>query len=199
MSTTTSTLPPEFQDNMESIRIMGFWIFLTTDLVLFGSLFAVYVVFRSLVGLGPTPHQLFVIGPVLTETLILLTSSFTCSLSLYSARINRVPGAIAWLIVTLGLGMSFVLLEIHEFASDVLNGHTWHQSAFLSAFFTLVGTHGGHVSVGVGWAIMLAIQIGLKGLTLTTRRKLYAFALYWHFLDIVWIFIFTVVYLSGIA
>lgn len=199
MSTTTTTLPPEFHDNMESIRILGFWIFLTTDLVLFGSLFAVYVVFRSRVALGPTPHQLFTMGPVLTETLILLTSSFTCSLSLYSARVNRVKGAILWLVVTLALGMSFVFLEIREFASDVLSGHTWHQSAFLSGFFTLVGTHGSHVSVGIGWAIMLSIQLGMKGLTLTTRRKLYAFALYWHFLDIVWIFLFTVVYLSGLA
>ncbi len=199
MSATTTTLPPEFSDNMESIRILGFWIFLTTDLVLFGSLFAVYVVFRSRVGLGPTPHQLFTMGPVLTETLILLTSSFTCSLSLYSARKNRVTPAIAWLVVTLGLGMSFVFLEIREFTSDVLSGHTWHQSAFLSGFFTLVGTHGSHVSVGIGWAIMLALQLGMKGLTVTTRRKLYAFALYWHFLDIVWIFLFTVVYLSGLA
>lgn len=195
----TNTLPTEFQDNMESIRIMGFWVFLTTDLVLFGSLFAVYVVFRSRVGLGPTPHQLFAMGPVLTETLILLTSSFTCSLSLYSSRKNRLKGAITWLVITLALGMSFVLLEIKEFATDVQNGHTWHQSAFLSGFFTLVGTHGSHVTVGIGWAIMLAIQLGMKGLTLTTRRKLYAFALYWHFLDIVWIFLFTVVYLSGIA
>ncbi|NMP23272.1 cytochrome (ubi)quinol oxidase subunit III [Sulfobacillus harzensis] len=199
MSATTTSIPPEFQDNHESIRIMGFWIFLTTDIVLFGSLFSVYAVFRSRVALGPTPHQLFTLGPVLAETLILLTSTFTCSLSLFSARNNRLKGAIGWLVVTLVLGASFVSLEIREFVGDVLAGHTWHQSAFLSGFFTLVGTHGSHVTVGIVWAIMLALQLAMKGLTVTNRRKLYTFALYWHFLDIVWIFLFSVVYLTGIA
>ncbi len=199
MSTTTADRPPEFQDMHESIRIMGFWIFLSTDVGLFSSLFAVYAVFRSRVALGPTPHQLFAMGPVLTETLILLTSSFTCSLSLYSARMNRLRGAVAWLIVTLLLGASFVTLEIREFVADVTAGHGWSHSAFLSGFFTLVGTHGSHVTIGIVWAVMLALQLAMKGLTVTNRRKLYTFALYWHFLDIVWIFLFSVVYLSGMA
>lgn len=191
--------PQEFLDNHESIRILGFWVFLSTDVLLFGSLFSVYAVYRSRVALGPTPAQIFTLGPVLAETLILLTSSFTCSLSLYMARINRLKGAVGWLVVTLLLGASFVTLEIQEFAGDVLHGHTWHQSAFLSGFFTLVGTHGSHVTFGIGWAIMLALQLAMKGLTATNRRKLYTFALYWHFLDIVWIFLFSVVYLAGVA
>lgn len=195
----TTTMPPEFQDNHESIRIMGFWIFLTTDVVLFGSLFSVYAVFRSRVALGPTPHQLFTLGPVLAETLILLTSTFTVSLALFSARNNKVKATITWLVLTLLLGASFVVLEIREFAGDVLAGHSWHQSAFLSGFFTLVGTHGSHVTIGIVWAIMLVLQLGMKGLTVTNRRKLYTFTLYWHFLDIVWIFLFSVVYLTGIA
>ena len=195
----TTTVPPEFQDNHESIRIMGFWIFLATDVVLFGSLFSVYAVFRSRVALGPTPHQLFTLGPVLAETLILLTSTFTVSLALFSARNNKAKATITWLILTLLLGASFVVLEIREFAADVLAGHTWHQSAFLSGFFTLVGTHGSHVTVGIVWAIMLVLQLAMKGLTVTNRRKLYTFTLYWHFLDIVWIFLFSVVYLTGIA
>lgn len=204
MSTATDTprsmaRPPEFEDTHESIRILGFWIFLTTDVVLFGSLFSVYAVFRNRVALGPTPHQLFSMGPVLAETLILLTSTFTCSLSLYAARSNKLNGAVTWLTVTLLLGASFVFLEIREFVGDVLAGHTWHQSAFLSGFFTLVGTHGSHVTIGIAWAIMLVLQLISRGLTVTNRRKLYTFTLYWHFLDIVWIFLFTVVYLLGIA
>lgn len=198
MSTTTM-LPKEFQDQQESIRIMGFWIFLTTDVALFGCLFSVYAVFRSRVALGPTPHQIFSLGPVLAETLILLTSSFTISLSLFASRRDHQKPAIYWLVATLLLGCSFVILEIREFRSDVMAGHTWHQSAFLSAFFTLVGTHGCHVTFGVGWAIMLTLQLAMRGLTTINRRKLYTFALYWHFLDIVWIFLFSVVYLTGIA
>lgn len=197
--TAVSALPPEFQDHQESIRILGFWIFLTTDVVLFGSLFSVYAVYRNRVALGPTPHQLFAMGPVLVETLILLTSTFTCSLSLLSARLDKLRAAIIWLVITLLLGASFVFLEIREFAGDVMAGHTWHQSAFLSGFFTLVGTHGSHVTVGIVWAIMLALQLSMKGLTVSNRRKLYTFALYWHFLDIVWIFLFSTVYLLGIG
>ncbi len=192
-------IPQEFQDPQESIRITGFWIFLTTDVVLFGSLFSVYAVFRSRVALGPTPHQIFAMGPVLAETLILLTSTLTVSLSLYSARSNHARWSVAWLIITFSLGASFVTLEIREFAGDILAGHTWHQSAFLSGFFTLVGTHGSHVTFGILWAVMLVIQLITRGLTVINRRKLYTFALYWHFLDIVWIFLFSVVYLSGLA
>lgn len=195
----SATVPPEFRDNHESIRIMGFWVFLTTDVVLFGSLFSVYAVFRSRVALGPTPHQIFTLGPVLAETLILLTSTFTCSLALFAARHDKIKATMTWLTVTLLLGAAFVILEIHEFVGDVLAGHTWHQSAFLSGFFTLVGTHGSHVTIGIVWAIMLVLQLSMKGLTVTNRRKLYTFTLYWHFLDIVWIFLFSVVYLTGIA
>lgn len=191
--------PAEFRDPQESVRIMGFWIFLTTDIVLFASLFSVYAVFRHRVALGPTPHQIFAMGPVLAETLILLTSTLSVSLSLYAARIDRIQWCVAWLLITLLLGASFVMLEIREFTTDVLAGHTWHQSAFLSGFFTLVGTHGSHVTFGIVWAIILAIQLVWRGLTITNRRKLYTFALYWHFLDIVWIFLFSVVYLAGIA
>lgn len=197
--TPEGSLPPEFQSQQESIRIMGFWIFLATDVVLFGSLFSVYAVFRHRVALGPTPHHIFAMGPVLAETLILLTSSFTCSLSLFFARRGSTKGAVLWLWITVLLGVSFVFLEIHEFVGDVLHGFTWHLSAFLSSFFTLVGTHGSHVTVGIAWAIMLSLQMAMRGLTLESHRKLYTFALYWHFLDIVWIFIFSVVYLSGMA
>lgn len=194
----SSPLPIEFQDNHESIKILGFWLFLTSDVLLFGSLFAVYTAYRSKVALGPTPQDIFTLGPTLLETLLLLTSSLTISLALYMSRLDRLKGAISWIVITMLLGASFVALEIHEFAGDVARGFTWHQSAFLSGFFTLVGTHGCHVTFGLGWALMLVIGLATQGLTRSNRRKLYTFALYWHFLDIVWVFLFTVVYLWGV-
>ncbi len=195
---TNRNLPLEFRDNHESLKILGFWSFLATDLLLFASLFAVYAVYQSRVGmLGPSPDQLFKLGPAVLETLLLLTSSFTCGIAVYQMRHNRKNGAVAWLIVTILLGMGFVTTEVREFLSYIALGDSWHHSAFLSAFFTLVGTHGMHVSFGIIWAITLVIQLLGRGLTTVTTRKMYMFALYWHFLDIVWVFIFTVVYLNG--
>ncbi|PSR36078.1 MAG: cytochrome o ubiquinol oxidase subunit III, partial [Sulfobacillus thermosulfidooxidans] len=195
---TQTKLPLEFTDNHESLKILGFWSFLATDLLLFASLFAVYAVYQSRIGMaGPSPDQLFKLGPAVVETLLLLTSSFTCGLAVYEMRHGHKTGTIAWLIVTILLGIGFVTTEIREFVSYIALGDSWHHSAFLSAFFTLVGTHGAHVSFGILWAITLIIQLAGRGLTTITTRKMYMFALYWHFLDIIWVFIFTVVYLSG--
>lgn len=192
-----SERPLEFSDRHESLKILGFWFFLASDLVLFACLFAVYAVYQGRVAGGPTPAQLFRFPPVLVETLLLLTSSFTCGLATYSMRKNHRKGVVVSLLVTVALGVGFVGLEIAEFLSDALRGATWHHSAFLSAFFALVGTHGGHVSFGIIWAVVLVIQVMTRGLTSLTTRRLYTFSLYWHFLDIVWVFIFTSVYLSG--
>lgn len=189
--------PLEFTDYEESIKIFGFWVFLASDIVLFATLFGVYAVYRSRVAAGPTPQELFGYGPVILETLLLLTSSFTCGLAIYEMRRNSTKGLIAWLLVTVLLGAGFVSTEIHEFVADVALGYTWHKSAFLSAFFTLVGTHGGHVSFGILWALAMVAQLVWRGLTPATTRKVYMFALYWHFLDIVWVFIFSFVYLTG--
>lgn len=194
----TAKLPLEFTDNHESLKILGFWSFLATDLLLFASLFAVYAVYQSRVGMaGPSPDQLFKLGPAVVETLLLLTSSFTCGLAVYQMRRNHKRGTIIWLAVTLLLGIGFVTTEVREFVSYIALGDSWHHSAFLSAFFTLVGTHGAHVTFGILWAITLIIQLMGRGLTTVTTRKMYMFALYWHFLDIIWVFIFTVVYLNG--
>lgn len=190
-------LPLEFQESHETLSILGFWLFLASDVVLFSCLFAVYAVYQGRVAAGPTPLQVFHLGPVLVETVLLLTSSFTCGLGIFMMRRGRTRQLIFWLAVTLLLGMFFVGFEIHEFAADVAAFGSWHQSAFLSAFFTLVGTHGGHVSFGILWAGGLIVQLLRYGLTPTTARKVYTFSLYWHFLDIIWVFIFTVVYLSG--
>jgi cytochrome aa3-600 menaquinol oxidase subunit 3 len=190
-------LPPEFADEAESLRITGFWLFLVTDLLVFASLFASYAVYRPLAVAGPPPASLFHLGPVLAETLILLTSSFTVAIATWQMRWGAPPALAFWLLLTLLLGLSFVLLEVHEFAGDLAIGAGWQGSSFLSSFFLLVATHGAHVSFGILWALALLFQLRRRGLTPTTARKLYTFALYWHFLDIVWVFIFTFVYLGG--
>ncbi len=192
-------LPLEFADYHESIKITGFWIFLTTDLVLFSCLFATFAVMRYDYANGPTPLHLFHMTPLIVETALLLTSSFTCSLAIYQSRRQNKNGALSWLILTILLGMGFVGTEVHEFVSYVNSGATWHQSGFLSAFFTLVGTHGSHVTFGIFWALTLVAQLVQRGITPRTSRKLYTFALYWHFLDIVWVFIFSFVYLSNMT
>lgn len=190
-------LPLELSDEKESIKITGFWMFLVTDVLIFASLFSAYAVYRPRVAAGPGPQQLFHFGPALLETLLLLTSSFTVGLAIHEMRNDRRTGLVAWTVATLVLGSGFVAMELHEFASYASLGATWHQSAFLSAFYVLVGTHGVHVTFGILWAVTLLVQLARRGLTPVTARKLYTFALYWHFLDVVWVFIFTVVYLMG--
>jgi len=190
-------VPLEFSVKAESIKITGFWLFLVTDMLIFASLFSVFAVFRSRIMAGPTPNQLFHYGSTLFETLLLLTSSFTVGMAIYAMRNSRSRTMMAWLILTLVLGAGFVATEIHEFVTDIHHGITWHVSGFLSGFFVLVGTHGAHVSFGIVWAVTLIIQLARRGLTPITTRKLFTFSLYWHFLDIVWVFIFTFVYLYG--
>ncbi|HBQ96656.1 MAG: cytochrome o ubiquinol oxidase subunit III [Sulfobacillus benefaciens] len=192
-------LPLEFADYHESIKVTGFWIFLTTDLVLFACLFATFAVMRYDFANGPTPIHLFHMGPLILETALLLTSSFTCSLAIYQSRAQNKTGVLSWLILTILLGIGFVGTEVHEFISYVGLGATWHKSGFLSAFFTLVGTHGSHVTFGIFWALTLVVQLVKRGITPRTSRKLYTFALYWHFLDIVWVFIFSFVYLVSMT
>lgn len=178
------------------MNILGFWIFLGAEIVLFGTLFAVFGVLQERYAGGPTPKDLFVIKDVMIETILLLTSSFTCGLAIYEMRRGNKNGLLLWLIITLLLGAGFVFVEITEFIHYVHKGATWQTSAFLSSFFVLLGTHGLHVSMGIGWATMVIIQIFQRGLTPVTARKTFIIGLYWHFLDVVWIFIFTFVYLA---
>jgi cytochrome aa3-600 menaquinol oxidase subunit 3 len=190
-------LPLEFADEQESVKITGFWMFLVTDVLIFGSLFSTYAVFHNSVAAGPTSQQLFKMGPVLAETLLLLSSSFTIGLGIYAMRKGQVRATMAWMVVTMLLGAGFVGTEIHDFVSFAAEHATWHTSAFLSAFDILVGTHGAHVTFGIFWALTLLFQLRKRGITARMARKIYTFSLYWHFLDIVWIFIFTFVYLNG--
>jgi cytochrome aa3-600 menaquinol oxidase subunit 3 len=192
-------LPLEFVTVEDSLKITGIWMFLVTDVLIFASLFSVYAVYRMRTADGPGPLALFHWTPVLVETLLLLTSSFTVSLAVWSMRRGRRAALTLWMLLTMALGLGFLSLELHEFAGDMALGAGWWASAFLSSFFVLVATHGTHVAVGLVWAGALLVQMARRGLTGRTARKLYSFALYWHFLDIVWIFIFSGVYLSARA
>jgi cytochrome o ubiquinol oxidase subunit 3 len=184
--------------NHQSLPILGFWIFLVTDCLLFGTLFAAFVVLRTHVDGGPTGKELFDVPGFTAETFILLTSSFTSGLALLSMHKKRAGGIIAWLVVTVLLGAAFVGLEVNEFTHMAAEGAVFSRSAFLSAFYTLVGTHGLHVSTGLVWMIAIMIQLRRYGVDELNSRKLFIVGLYWHFLDVVWIFIFTFVYLMGV-
>lgn len=185
-------------EELESLKVMGFWIFLVTDCLIFGTLFATYAVLVNHIANGPSGKEIFELSGVTWETFILLTSSFTSGLAMLAMHKGNKKQIINWLIVTILLGMSFVGLEVREFAHMVDEGATISTSAFLTAFFTLVGTHGLHVSIGIAWMIGLIIQLYQRGLNVKTKRKLTVIGLYWHFLDVVWIFIFTIVYLMGV-
>ncbi|GCD84551.1 cytochrome aa3 quinol oxidase subunit III [Parageobacillus thermoglucosidasius] len=193
------TMPLEYRTQESRLNILGFWIFLGAEVALFATLFATYLVLFQRTGSGPTAKELFEVKDVLIETLLLLTSSFTCGLAVFEMRRNRLSGLLTWLLVTLLLGAGFITFEIREFIHYVHEGATMQTSAFLSSFFVLVGTHGAHVSLGIGWMILIIIQILQRGLTPRTARKVFIVSLYWHFLDVVWIFIFTLVYLTGMV
>ena len=182
----------------DSNTLFGFWVYLMTDFVLFASLFAVYAVLRTNTFGGPSGAEIFN-GPfVLVETFILLTSSFTAGLSLLAARDGKKGRVLFWLAVSALLGLSFVSLEFSEFAKLIAAGNGPQLSGFLSSYFTLVGTHGIHIIVGLLWVIALSIAIVRNGLTRANMRKLILWSTFWHFLDLVWIFIFTIVYLLSL-
>jgi cytochrome o ubiquinol oxidase subunit 3 len=180
-----------------SRTVFGFWVYLMTDCLLFGTLFAAYIVLHNNTNGGDSGRVLFNLPFVLTETLILLSSSFTCGLSMLAAYCNKKNLVLACFGVTFLLGLSFLTLELHEFARLVAEGNSWQRSAFLSSYFTLVGTHGLHISIGLLWMLVLTVQILRRGLTPSTMRRQTCFRMFWHFLDVVWIFIFTIVYLMG--
>lgn len=178
-------------------KVFGFWIYLMTDLVIFAVLFAAFIVLRDSTFGGPSGSELFHMPFVLAETLLLLTSSFTCSLAMLAVHREQKNLAIFWFIATFLLGAAFLVLEISEFRHFLAEGASWQRSAFLSSFFTLVGTHGLHISVGLLWMTVAMFQIGLRPLLEHNVSRIYRMALFWHFLDFVWIFIFTVVYGMG--
>lgn len=188
----------ERADNDEK-TIFGFWLYIMTDCVLFASLFAVYAVLHGNTFGGPGGKELFDAPSVLAETLILLTSSFTCGLAMLAVNARKKRQVVGWLVVTALLGVAFLGIEIHEFVSLVNDGNGWGRSGFLSGFFTLVGTHGSHITIGLAWMSAMIIKISKSGLGRHTKRRLAMLSYFWHFLDVVWVFIFTVVYMLGIG
>lgn len=175
-------------------KVFGFWIYIMTDLVIFGVLFASFIVLRNNTSGGPSGGELFHMPAALTETLILLVSTYTCSLGMIQIHRAHKRGAILWFLATFVLGLCFLAIEIHEFASFIAEGNGPSKSAFLSSFFTLVGTHGFHIFCGLLWMAVAMVRIAIRPLSAASVSRIFRMALFWHFLDFVWIFIFTVVY-----
>jgi cytochrome o ubiquinol oxidase subunit 3 len=179
--------------------IFGFWLFLMSDAVLFALLFAIYGTMLTATAGAPGPAQLFKIAPAFIETLLLLTSSFTFGMtSIALKRDVPVRRLVSWLVTTLLLGLAFLAMEAHDFATLAAAHATPGRSGFLSAFFVLVGMHGLHVTIGVIWIIVMLVQLAMFGRDRRVKVNLIRLSLFWHFLDIIWIAIFSVVYLQGL-
>nr|WP_298372152.1 cytochrome o ubiquinol oxidase subunit III [uncultured Halomonas sp.] len=181
--------------------VFGFWIFLMSDLVLFALLFATYAATsqHGLAG-GPTPSDIFDLKSPFIETMLLLVSSFTFGMASLALKYRQDRGRLLlWLLVTFALGAGFVAMEINDFVRMAGDGQTPQQSAYLSSFFALVGTHGLHVSAGLIWLLIMVIQLFVFGLTQQVKMRLMRLAIFWHMLDVVWVCIFTFVYLFGVS
>lgn len=185
-------------DETNNKTLFGFWVYLMTDCVLFASLFATFIVLQHNTNGGPAGEDLFSLPFVLAETLILLTSSYTSGLALLAARQKRKQQMLILLAITFALGLTFLVMEVSEFHKLAAEGNSWHRSGFLSAFFTTVGTHGLHITAGLIWLAVLAQKLMTRGFTRTNMRRLSMFSMFWHFLDVVWIFIFSIVYMIGV-
>lgn len=197
MGKVNNNVPLEYSTEENNLKIFGFWVFLGAEIMLFGTLFASYFTLVDRTGSGPTGAEIFEIGPVLAETFILLTSSFTIGLAIHAMRLGSKKATLTFMGITLLLGASFLAVEIYEFVHYAHVGAGITVSAFTSILLTTLGTHGLHVTFGLLWGIFLVIQIAKRGLTPVTAGKTFVFSLYWHFLDVVWIFIFSFVYLKG--
>ena len=179
-------------------KVFGFWIYLMSDCILFATLFATYAVLVNGTAGGPAGKDIFELPFVFAETMLLLLSSITFGFGMLAMNKNKVSAVNTWLLVTFLLGAGFIAMEIYEFHHLIVNDAGPDRSGFLSAFFTLVGTHGIHVTSGLIWIIVMMVSITKKGLTERNRTRLMCLSLFWHFLDVVWICVFTVVYLMGV-
>ncbi len=179
-------------------KVFGFWIYLMSDCILFATLFATYAVLVNGTAGGPAGKDIFELPFVFAETMLLLLSSITFGFGMLAMNKNKVSTVNTWLLVTFILGAGFIAMEIYEFHHLIVNDAGPDRSGFLSAFFTLVGTHGIHVTSGLIWIIVMMVLISKKGLTERNRTRLMCLSLFWHFLDVVWICVFTVVYLMGV-
>lgn len=179
------------------MKVLGMWVYLMSDCILFGSLFASYAVLSGAFAGGPTGRELFSIPFVLTETFVLLFSSITYGYAMLALHRHDKSAVLRWLSVTFALGVSFIGMELYEFYHLILEGAGPTRSAYLSSFFALVGTHGLHVSAGLIWMAVLMHQVHRRGLSDNNVTRLSCLSLFWHFLDLVWVCVFTFVYLFG--
>jgi len=186
------------EEHAHNSTLLGFWIYIMSDTLIFAVLFATFGVLRNRYAGGPTPQEVLEIPTVALNTAMLLVSSITCGFAMLEMARHRKGATLFWLLVTGLFGAAFVGLELREFAGLIAEGAGPQRSAYLSAFFTLVGTHGTHVTVGVIWLITLMVQIARKGLIHENTRRLMCFSMFWHFLDVIWIGVFSVVYLLGV-
>jgi cytochrome o ubiquinol oxidase subunit 3 len=177
---------------------LGFWLYLMSDCLIFAALFATYGVLGRSYAAGPSGADLFDLKLVAINTAFLLLSSITFGFAMLRKQLNDVKGTLLWLAVTGLFGLCFLALELYEFYHLIHEGAGPQRSAFLSSFFTLVGTHGLHVTFGLVWLVVLMIQIGQRGLIHENQRRLMCLSMFWHFLDVVWIGVFTFVYLMGV-
>ncbi len=182
----------------EEQRALGFWLYLMGDAVIFALLFATYAIMIPGTDGGPTGKQLFELNNAAIETALLLVSSMTFGFASLQVKAGNRGAVLLWLAITFVLGAAFVFLEVREFAGMIAKGAGPDRSGFLSAFFTLVGTHGVHVTMGLLWIVILGAQVAFKGLTLPVASRLHRLGLFWHFLDIAWVGIFSIVYLPGL-
>lgn len=182
----------------ENGTLLGFWLYLMSDCLIFASLFAVYAVLGRNYAGGPTGAELFDLPLVALNTAFLLLSSITYGFAMLESQRQRVRSTIIWLVVTVLFGAAFLCLEMYEFMHLIHEGAGPQRSAFLTSFFALVGTHGLHVTFGSVWLITLLFQLNRHGLTHENRRRLMCLSMFWHFLDVVWIGVFTFVYLMGV-
>ena len=182
----------------ENATLLGFWLYLMSDCLLFAVLFAAYGVLGGSYAAGPGPKDLFDLKLVAVNTSMLLLSSITYGFAMLEMARRRQTATLVWLGITGLFGLAFVGLELYEFQHLIHEGAGPQRSAFLSAFFALVGTHGLHVSFGIVWLVVLMVQVQRHGLTVPNVRRLACLSLFWHFLDVVWIGVFTFVYLMGV-
>ena len=199
--TAPATALPQFYDNgehhPETGTLLGFWLYLMRDCLLFAVLFATYGVLGRNYAAGPSGADLFDLPLVAVNTALLLCSSITYGFAMIGMLHGRKPQVLGWLAVTLLFGLGFLGIELFEFAHFIHEGAGPQRSAFLSSFFTLVGTHGLHVTFGSIWLVTLMVQVSRLGLTHANKRRLVCLSMFWHFLDVVWIGVFTFVYLMG--
>jgi len=197
-TTIAHTVEVEYADIME-VQTFGFWIYLMSDLIIFATLFATFIVLGHNYAGGPAGKELFDLSYTLGETMFLLFSTVAYGMVMLAVNAGKKQWVLIGLAVTFLLGLGFVSMEIHEFYGLVAAGHGPDRSAFLSSFFTLVGTHGTHVTFGLIWMATLMGQVAVKGLTTPVQSRLMRLSMFWHFLDIIWIGIFSIVYLMGVV